>query len=158
MGARNCNDWGFDEWARVVRDIETAASRAPCTLDPPPLTEAAPGSSSIARRRNRLRARYGDCCHWEQFGLCKFPGEPMLFEGKTSNKRFATVEHLLRRADGGKTNASNLRLAHGACNHERHDTPCPDKVTRKRCKKIIRWMVVGVPAHLAARLPVGFSR
>lgn len=58
--------------------------------------------------------------------LCCWCGLEMAFGGNPNCDRFATIEHVVRRADGGSNNVDNLKLACRRCNNERHSktTPC----------------------------------
>jgi hypothetical protein len=57
-----------------------------------------------------LRERHGANCHW-----C---GEPMCFDTREKPDS-VTIEHLVRKVDGGTNAQSNLRLAHKRCNEGR---------------------------------------
>lgn len=61
---------------------------------------------------SRLLRRDGDCCLF-----CRLP-----LDGDI------TVEHLVPLAHGGPNHASNLFLAHAACNHEAGHLSAPEKV------------------------------
>lgn len=84
-----------------------------------------PPHEACTRIKRFLRERDGDLCHW-----CK---RPMIF-GPVTKAEFgqrATLEHLLRKADGGKTRPENLALACLRCNSQRHTpgwTPPPSPV------------------------------
>lgn len=71
---------------------------------------------TAARRKRRLRKRDGDNCHW-----C---GVPMLFADDPrwtqTHPLAVTVEHLVRRCEGGSNDDLNLRLAHDCCNQHRN--------------------------------------
>jgi 5-methylcytosine-specific restriction endonuclease McrA len=68
---------------------------------------------NASKARRRLLQRDGNLCHW-----CKFP---MSFRHALKTcSNFATLEHLVRRRDGGTNDLSNLVLACRKCNHERN--------------------------------------
>ena len=69
------------------------------------------------RRVLRLAAQQGWQCIW-----CKTKMEPPR-PGQQPGAWTATVEHIVRRADGGR-NGANLAASHFKCNSERH-TPEP---------------------------------
>lgn len=62
--------------------------------------------------RDRLIAAHGMCCCW-----C---GCTTTLKGKSSQNNYCTIEHLLRRVDGGRSNMDNCRIACRACNNGRH--------------------------------------
>lgn len=73
-----------------------------------------PGRTKRRLKRLALRERDGDEC-W----ICR---RPMLFgKGKALDDDFATLDHIVPRAKGGKHSLDNLRLAHRACNIRRAD-------------------------------------
>jgi 5-methylcytosine-specific restriction endonuclease McrA len=90
----------------------------------------APGSTPAFQRQLRRK-------HQEQDGLCFYCEQPAWLpalkgphpfsEEYASNRRRAktraTREHLVRRADGGTDDDSNIVMACARCNHERQDTP-----------------------------------
>lgn len=71
------------------------------------------GPMSRMEMRSVLRAKFGDSCCW-----C---GELMDFTCMPNEDRFATIEHMVRLADGGSNKIENLRLACRSCNNRRHD-------------------------------------
>ncbi len=73
------------------------------------------GSQRKAEKRNFLRERDGDNCFY-----C---GEAMLFERGDEPEYLwimerVTIEHVVDKKNGGTNENSNLRLAHGRCNHQ----------------------------------------
>ncbi len=67
-------------------------------------------------RIKKLRARDGDNCK-----ICDYR---MIFNVAKENKYkdfFVSVDHIVRQADGGSNDLSNLRLTHYRCNTSRHD-------------------------------------
>lgn len=62
--------------------------------------------------RELLLKKHGNACHW-----C---GVEMRLSGDPDDPMSATIEHLVRRADGGGENIENLKLAHKHCNNTRH--------------------------------------
>ena len=65
------------------------------------------GRDAKRRRVEALRRAYGDNC-WR----C---GHPMSFSPLATRRR-ASVEHLVARAHGGKSEWQNIRLCHPGCN------------------------------------------
>src|SRR5215469_7631630 len=65
------------------------------------------------------------CCRREmadrQRGLCCWCREPMLPADDPDLIPRCTADHIVRRADGGRTTASNIVAAHGGCNNARHN-------------------------------------
>jgi len=76
---------------------------------------------SLTILRERAFERQGGLCHW-----C---GRPMIYHGRGAlprpwnNPRTCTADHLIRKADGGKSVASNIVAACSECNSRRHDPP-----------------------------------
>ena len=67
-----------------------------------------------------------------QAGLCHLCGKPMeLTQRGTSTKHFATFDHVIPKALGGRASRDNLRLAHGRCNSARNHAPLPDQISGK---------------------------
>lgn len=92
------------------------------------------------RLKQLLRERDGDACHW-----CK---RTMIFAGPQTNPLRATLEHVTRRADGGTSHPSNLRLACRRCNSSRHTpgwTPPTD------CAAIAAPFTLNAPAETSDR-------
>jgi len=84
------------------------------------------GPSYNTRRRRRL---------WEeQQGACIWCGRFVCFED-------ATIEHMVRRADGGRSVKENLTMACKVCNHGR------DK--RRKTEAVEAWKRLGTTAHIA---------
>jgi 5-methylcytosine-specific restriction endonuclease McrA len=55
----------------------------------------------------------------KQKGLCYYCDKEMTLNRKKNGqptKTFATLEHLIRREQGGKVNSTNIVLAHYRCN------------------------------------------
>ena len=83
-----------------------------------------PGSQWLFRRNRKrrqvgaLRRAYGDNC-WH----C---GSPMSFSPLVTRRR-ATVEHLLARALGGRSEWQNIRLCHASCNRHLSIYPISQK-------------------------------
>ena len=69
--------------------------------------------------RDSLRKKLYD----KQGGLCCYCERKMVITipvtGKPTNPLMATIEHLNRKADGGKSNPDNLAVACHSCNHGR---------------------------------------
>lgn len=63
-------------------------------------------------KRELVIARDGLKCCW-----CGVKCEPT---GNPNCNRFATLEHVVRRADGGSNDLSNLKIACRRCNNGRH--------------------------------------
>jgi hypothetical protein len=78
-------------------------------------------SLRIRQRRERMFKEQGGICHW-----CKRPMELIHLKitpkGYVKNNGgFATFEHLIPRAKGGKKlGKANIVLAHATCNRNRH--------------------------------------
>ncbi len=62
--------------------------------------------------RKQLRERDGDNCCW-----C---GIKLIFNCKLQNRFNTTIEHLVRRCEGGSNKLENLKLACRKCNNSRH--------------------------------------
>ena len=68
------------------------------------------------RRRRQLLIKQGNYCFY-----C---GEPMLIEpSNCRSQRYASFEHLTPRSQGGKSDISNMVLAHRSCNLLRSSKP-----------------------------------
>jgi 5-methylcytosine-specific restriction endonuclease McrA len=65
-------------------------------------------------RGNLLKKQKGLCCYCEEPVVACLPEI-----GKPVNPRMATIEHLKRRVDGGKSEPDNLAIACHSCNHGR---------------------------------------
>jgi 5-methylcytosine-specific restriction endonuclease McrA len=65
--------------------------------------------------RVRLAARDGFKCFW-----CK---KLMVFHGTGNEDNYVTIEHLIRKSEGGKSNMKNCVLACKKCNNTRHHDP-----------------------------------
>jgi 5-methylcytosine-specific restriction endonuclease McrA len=60
----------------------------------------------------------------QQKGLCWICGEKMAISpGAYNSPKFATFDHLVPKAHGGKNAQENLKLAHRKCNMDRADLP-----------------------------------
>lgn len=75
-------------------------------------------------RRARLVGQYVEDIDREAIfardrGVCQLCGEPVDPSLKWPNPRFATMDHVVRIADGGQHATSNVRLAHLICNQRR---------------------------------------
>lgn len=87
------------------------------------MSEAAATTVSVTKtrsRRTRLQ-RLRDVMSDRQFGLCYWCREPMLPADDPDRELRCTADHIVRRADGGRTTASNIVAAHGGCNNQRHN-------------------------------------
>lgn len=76
------------------------------------------GRVGISLKR-KVAERYGTLCHWcgVQTIICKNKnGTPLPDD-------YRTLEHIIRRADGGSNAIENCRIACRKCNNERHDYP-----------------------------------
>lgn len=71
------------------------------------------------RLRRAVRQRDGDDC-W----LC---GGLMLF-GKVTSGDYATLDHVVPRAQGGTHDLGNLKLAHQRCNNLRGNAPVAERL------------------------------
>ncbi len=99
----------------------------------------APSTNGRDRLRLKLYTEQNGECYWHQFGQCRFKGAKMSLDrtyisdtGKVKNNgRFASFEHLKRRYDGGTNAASNMRLAHVACNCHREKFLAPNTRPKK---------------------------
>jgi 5-methylcytosine-specific restriction endonuclease McrA len=69
---------------------------------------------SKAKRRRRLLL-VGDQAGWRCW-ICKKPVEQDL---PADDPMHASLDHVIPRSQGGNDTASNLRLSHHRCNHER---------------------------------------
>lgn len=69
-------------------------------------------TSAVYRQRSILMNRHKGKCHWCQ-AKCSLYGNP-------NADLFATRDHLIRLADGGSDNLSNMVLACRKCNNTRH--------------------------------------
>lgn len=75
-------------------------------------------SSGAARQRKRIK-RIGDRDGWICW-ICQGPIDPQ----KRNNAHYGpSIDHVIRRADGGSGDDSNLKIAHRKCNSERHTPP-----------------------------------
>lgn len=70
------------------------------------------GQRSIKEKMLRLLERDGPLCHW-----CQRKTDPGL---RSSSRLYPTLDHVVRRADGGSNDMSNLVIACRRCNNERH--------------------------------------
>lgn len=60
----------------------------------------------------------------QQDGRCAFCGRPLtLDQNKVGTPEYATMDHLIPRATGGKDEPTNLVLACAPCNQEKRDLP-----------------------------------
>lgn len=73
--------------------------------------------------RDKIRARDGDLCCW-----CKIP---LMFEGSSTGRFFATIEHIKKREHGGNNHLSNVKLACRKCNNSRHSKDWNPKLSKK---------------------------
>jgi 5-methylcytosine-specific restriction endonuclease McrA len=68
----------------------------------------------IGVSRQSLRSLWGELCY-----LCN---EPMVFESKhRDHPRYATMEHIVPRSQGGKKSWDNIRLSCRECNSAKRD-------------------------------------
>jgi hypothetical protein len=71
-------------------------------------------------RKTRLQ-RLRDVMADRQFGLCYWCRLPLLAADDPDLGMRTTADHIVRRADGGRTTAANIVAAHFACNTARHN-------------------------------------
>lgn len=69
-------------------------------------------TSTVHRQRSILMARHSGCCVW-----C---GSKCILDGNPNEDLFATRDHVVRLAEGGADNLSNMVLACRKCNNTRH--------------------------------------
>lgn len=77
--------------------------------------------SLTAKKRLRVRKKHMILDHFYQFSnrvTC-----PCMYCGKFLKREQATIEHIVRLADGGSNNRSNIGVACLKCNTKRHNIP-----------------------------------
>jgi 5-methylcytosine-specific restriction endonuclease McrA len=68
-----------------------------------------------------------DLAYKRQRGLCYWCGQEMIYHGRGelprpwNHPRTLTADHLIRKADGGRTTSTNIVAACAQCNNRRHD-------------------------------------
>lgn len=85
-------------------------------------------SGSVAKKRNKIAAEQENCCYY-----CG--GKMNLSMTKKRSPKKATVEHLLKKADGGTLRYENIVVACQQCNCNRGDYPV--KMWKAICKEVI---------------------
>lgn len=70
-----------------------------------------------------------DLAYKRQRGLCYWCKQEMIYRGRGelprpwNHPRTLTADHIIRKADGGRTDQTNIVAACAWCNNRRHDTP-----------------------------------
>lgn len=69
--------------------------------------------------------------HTRDDGVCHLCGGEVAYPSRRRpevfTKRYATLDHVVPKSQGGRNDDSNLRLAHWACNQLRDDGPVPEE-------------------------------
>jgi len=92
-------------------------------------------ASLTAKKRLRVRKKHLILDHFYQFSNRSFC--PCMYCGKFLSRNQATIEHIVRLADGGTNNRSNIGVACLKCNTKRHATPYLEYKKIKSQNKII---------------------
>ena len=74
-------------------------------------------------QKRAMLAENGTACCLNEWSMCLLPDEPLTLT--PSDDTYATVEHLIPRADGGSNAPVNIKLSHKLCNRVRGRTPLP---------------------------------
>ena len=120
------------------------------------MSEAAaiPVNVTKARSRKTRLQRLRDVMADRQFGLCYWCREPMLPADDPDRELRCTEDHIVRRADGGRTTAANIVAAHFACNTVRHNgTPGGRDGNAAVCKTAMNRFDSGAGLQLIEALP-----
>ncbi len=89
-----------------------------------------PKNNRATRKRRALFTFQDGVCCWHGAG-CLYPLSPMQLHGDCRSKFYATLEHVVRRRDGGKDSNGNVRLAHRGCNEAREHPKHKDRFVSK---------------------------
>lgn len=74
----------------------------------------------MASRTTVIRQRFKALIESGEVVLCALCNEPIPRKSKKTNKGSVSVDHIIRKRDGGKDTIDNLRPTHSKCNQLRN--------------------------------------
>lgn len=72
-----------------------------------------------SRQLHRQRVAYRERIRSGEVILCALCGDPIPLKSKTTNKGSISLDHIIRKRDGGSDDESNIQPTHSKCNWKR---------------------------------------